>query len=627
MAKGSGNTILQGMLDGTISLDKGLDLLNNMRKASEDANSAIEDLGDAFQTFSKLSIDNTKTLDGTIRSFNFLTKAAFDFSNSMGDMSKLGAVIGLDKAFSAAIGPIEDTISIMSKFTSAAQNAAAVLDGMDEGTRELNSSQFKLAANIGLGYDQAKKFGEVYKEIVRSNSDLATTGFYINPEEFKAATNALQQQGFAMTDLAEKSSVAGKSLNNIQAMTMQAKAMGMDVGEYSKKMGDMVRKSGLSMEDSMKLMASTQDIARDTGLRIDEVTQSLDSATSGFQRMGTTMAFGMPVLKGFAASVAEVGLGISQAGDLAADFSKSLLGIVNNPALAYITSMKGGFSGAMGGGGGVLNPSIQMQAMMLDQTPGSQQELAKNISMGMSETLKSFSGGNIVSVKEAAASPELQSRFYSQQQMLGSMFGISDTATQNRVLEYLQKLEEATYAGDEETAASLEKQISEAAKGNDQTMSIQEKISLAMDHSVSIARDQYATQKGILVATMMGVKNKEGKEGEDLLISNFGKEMNRLGDKLENVLGIGEGTDETSDQDSAKQTAERLAAAANKQAGLAPDSGGAGGSSGAGSGRSSVASGTNPNSTINLNIVVEDKTANKVDITGGVGGSSRPTTK
>jgi hypothetical protein len=126
---------------------------------------------------------------------------------------------------------------------------------------------------------------------------------------------------------------------------------------------------------------------------------------------------------------------------------------------------------------------------------------------------------------------------------------------------------------------------------------------------------------------MMGVKNKEGKEGEDLLISNFGKEMNRLGDKLENVLGIGEGTAEASDQDNAKQTAERLAAAANKQPGLAPDSGSAGGSSGAGSGRSSVASGTNPNSTINLNIVVEDKTANKVDITGGVGGSSRPTIK
>jgi hypothetical protein len=363
-------------------------------------------------------------------------------------------------------------------------------------------------------------------------SELAQKGFYINALEFQAATKALQEQGFAMDALAESSGDAANGLNNVQAMTMQAKAMGKDVGTYAKEMGDMVRKSGLSMEDSMKLMASTQDISRDTGLRVDEVTQSLNSATSGFQRMGTTIGFGMPLLRGFASSITEVGLGISQAGDLAADFSKSLLNITNNPALAYIASMKGGFSGSMGGGGGVLNPSIQMQAMMMDQGPGAQEELAKNLSIGMRETLKSFSGGDIISVKQAAASPELQSRFYTQQQMLGSQFGISDTATQNRVLEYLQKLEEATYAGDEEAAASFERQIAEAAKGNNQTMSIQEKMSLAMDQAVIIAQDQLAYQKGILTATMMGVTNKDGTEGENAFIQKFGGAASKMSDMI-----------------------------------------------------------------------------------------------
>jgi hypothetical protein len=244
--------------------------------------------------------------------------------------------------------------------------------------------------------------------------------------------------------------------------------------------------------------------------------------------MGTTINFGMPVLKGFASSISEVGLGIAQAGDLAADFSKNLLNIVNNPALAYITSMKSGLSGAMGGGGGILNPSIQMQAMMLDQSPDSQAELAKNLSIGMRETLKSFSGSDIISVKQAAESPELQSKFYMQQQMLGSQFGISDTATQNRVLEYLQKLEEATYAGDDEAASMLEKQISEAADANDKTMSIQEKISLSMDKSVILAQEQLASQKGMLTGIMMGVKNKSGTEGEDEFIKRFSSEMDNV---------------------------------------------------------------------------------------------------
>jgi hypothetical protein len=507
---------------GDATLSKTRSVLDAIYDSTDKLKNGLGSLSDAFSKFSNLAINDTKTLEGAVSSINSFTNSLTSAGESLKSLSTLGSTIGLKEVFDNAIDPASQVLRTISTMASAGLETVKVFDGMDAGTRELNSNQFKLAANIGLGFDQAKRFGEVYKDIVSSNSELAQKGFYINALEFQNATRAFQEQGFAMDALAESSGAAANGLNNAQAMTMQAKAMGKDVQTYAKEMGDMVRKSGLSMEDSMKLMASTQDISRDTGLRVDEVTQSLNSATSGFQRMGTTIGFGMPLLKGFASSITEVGLGISQAGDLAADFSKNLLNIVNNPALAYIASMKGGFSGSMGGGGGVLNPSIQMQAMMMDQGPGAQEELAKNLSIGMRETLKSFSGGDIISVKQAAASPELQSRFYTQQQMLGSQFGISDTATQNRVLEYLQKLEEATYAGDEEAAASLERQIAEAAKGNNQTMSIQEKMSLAMDQSVIIAQEQLGYQKGILTATLMGVTNKDGTEGENDFVSKFG---------------------------------------------------------------------------------------------------------
>jgi hypothetical protein len=529
---------------GKLALSDAESGLKSVSDAVESLKTSLGSLSYAFEGFSKLGINNTETLKGSIDSFKSLNSSLDSLIRSGAQLSLLGKSIGLDTVFKSATEPISQVMSAITSLAEAGLNTAKVFDGMDAGTRELNSSQFKLAANIGLGFDQAKKFGEVYKDIVSSNSELAQKGFYINALEFQAATKALQEQGFAMDALAESSGAAANGLNNVQAMTMQAKAMGKDVGTYAKEMGDMVRKSGLSMEDSMKLMASTQDISRDTGLRVDEVTQSLNSATSGFQRMGTTIGFGMPLLRGFASSITEVGLGISQAGDLAADFSKSLLNITNNPALAYIASMKGGFSGSMGGGGGVLNPSIQMQAMMMDQGPGAQEELAKNLSIGMRETLKSFSGGDIISVKQAAASPELQSRFYTQQQMLGSQFGISDTATQNRVLEYLQKLEEATYAGDEEAAASFEKQIAEAAKGNNQTMSIQEKMSLAMDKSVIIAQEQLGYQKGILTAALMGVDNKDGTDGENAFIEKFGAAASKYSGLIDKDSSLSGGGDE-----------------------------------------------------------------------------------
>jgi len=518
-------TYLEDLKNGKTTLDRTIELITALKVASKDTSDGFRDLSNSFEGFSKLSVQNTNTLKGTITAFAQLKYAADNFKDSLQSMSALGQLVGLDDIFKAATAPISGITDIIKNIGEAAANTASALDGMDAGTRELKDSQFSLAANLGLGFDEATKFAEAYRNIISSNSELTKTGFYINADDFQKATSALQKQGIAMDELAEKTDVAGRSLNYVQTMTMQARAMGMDVENYARKMGDMVRKSGISMEDSMKLLASTQDIAKETGLKVDEVTQSLEGASNGFQRMGTTINFGMPVLKGFASSISEVGLGIAQAGDLAADFSKNLLNIVNNPALAYITSIKSGLSGAMGGGGGILNPSIQMQAMMLDQSPDSQAELARNLSIGMRETLKSFSGSDIISVKQAAESPELQTKLYAQQQMLGSQFGISDTATQNRVLEYLQKLEEATYAGDDEAASMLEKQISEAANANDKTMSIQEKISLAMDKSIIIAQDQLASQKGMLTGIMMGVKNESGTEGEDAFIKRFYTEL------------------------------------------------------------------------------------------------------
>lgn len=604
-----------GIKSGTIALPEAEAGLTSVSDAANNLKTSLGSLSDSFSNFSKLAISDTKTLEGSITSIKYFTGSVISMGGSIKSLSKLGSTLALDTAFKSAINPISEVLKTITSLAEAGLNTAKVFDGMDAGTRELNSNQFKLAANIGLGFDQAKRFGEVYKDIVSSNSELAQKGFYINALEFQTATRALQEQGFAMDALAESSGDAANGLNNVQAMTMQAKAMGKDVGTYAKEMGDMVRKGGLSMEASMKLMASTQDISRDTGLRVDEVTQSLNSATSGFQRMGTTIGFGMPLLRGFASSITEVGLGISQAGDLAADFSKSLLNIVNNPALAYIASMKGGFSGSMGGGGGVLNPSIQMQAMMMDQGPGAQEELAKNLSIGMRETLKSFSGGDIISVKQAAASPELQSRFYTQQQMLGSQFGISDTATQNRVLEYLQKLEEATYAGDEEAAASFEKQIAEAAKGNNQTMSIQEKMSLAMDQAVIIAQDQLAYQKGILTATMMGVTNKDGTEGENAFIKKFGGAASKVSEMMGKNRDL-----TTEDGDLAKRVGERRKELETEfgipqNAEVPPAS-----VSGAGLGRSGGTTSNVPPPTVsstNVSITVTDSTKSGITVTSG----------
>jgi hypothetical protein len=476
------------------ALDDGL---NKLVRGASAVESGFSGLARTLDSFSRISLSSSNSINGVAETLGGLSKGVKTFADAFKTIPLIGS------AFGPLLSSISATTDIFASAVSVAEDMAKSYDGLDKGTRDLIKTQWSYTANLGLTFDQAVKNKDAFIDLIKANSDLADSGTYLDSEEFKKGLTNLQRAGILMEDLAKASGVASGGINNMQAMTMQATAMGMGIETYTSKMANMVRKSGLSIEDSMKLMASAQTIASETGLRVDDVTQSLESAVSGFQKMGATMDFGRPVLKGFADSVKEVGLGIEQAGDLASEFSKSLLGIVNNPALAYITAMKGGFAGGMGGGaGGVLNPSIQMQAMMLDQGPGAQAELARNLSAGMREMLTSQTGGEVITLKEAAAGDAgTQSRFYTQQQMLGSVYGISDTTTQSRVLEYLEKLESATAEGDQEQISKINQQIAEATKGSDKVFDIQQKISASLDKSVLLLQEQLFLAKENFIRT------------------------------------------------------------------------------------------------------------------------------
>ena len=491
------------------------------------ASTAVRGLTDAMETFSTAGFKTSTVLKDMVSAFDKGTLSAEKFVDT------ISTGLGNSESIKVITDSLKGVLRVMGDVTEIAYESVKAYDAMDSGLRTFAKDQFQLAAGIGATFEESEKFAKSYRKIIDSNSELSRAGLYIGSQDVKNTIGVLQKAGITIDELGEKSSVGIRNnkeyaISNAQTMAAQAEAMGMTVETYSGKMATMVRKSGLSMQDSMKLMAASQDIARNTGLTVDEVTASLEGATSSFQRMGTTIDFGRPILKGFADSLKEVGLGVAQAGDLTSAFSQSLLKIVDSPALAYMTSLKGGFGAAAGGGaGGILAPSIQMQAQMMDQTPGSQAELARNLSEGMRETLKSFTGGDIITVKEAAASPELSTQFYTQQKMLGSTYGISDSGTQNRVLEYLSQLEDATYAGDQDTVDMLSKQIEEATKSNDKTMSLQEKMSQDIERSKMLIDEQVQLMKIDI--------------GETFKQANYGSEWKEMYSTLDRIGGKGQG--------------------------------------------------------------------------------------
>ena len=598
--------------DANAELTQGL---RGITEGTRDVASGLDSMGNALSGFSKLSIDGKNSFEGLSVSL----KQGISSLKSFTEVAE--SVPLLSTLMAPLVGTLKVAMDTMSNVIDITKNMAEAYDGIDQGTRELTKNQYGYAAGLGLTFDQAVKNTSAFQGLIKANSELSASGIYFDSDDFKRGVDVLQSAGIAMEDLTRASGVASGGLNNMQAMSLQAKAMGMDIGEYSRKIADMVRKNGISIEESMSLMASSQSIAGETGLKVDEVTQSLESATSGFQKMGATMDFGRPVLKGFADSVREVGLGIGQAGDLAADFSKSLLGIVNNPALAYMTAMKGGFGGGMGGPGGILNPSIQMQALMLDQKPGAQAELASNLSMGMREMLKSQTGGEIITVKEAAAGDAAtQSRFYTQQQMLGSMYGISDTTTQSRVLEYLEQLETATAEGNKEQVDKINQQIADATNANDKTFDIQQKIAQSLDKSLILAQEQLNVQKASFI----------DKGGESAILSKIDAMTNisekMLGAKGSELEGL------KSDYDKAKADLFKLenikdkidSARSGNAAEVPPASAGTGNAPReSGLGSSSVGTTAAIQQEVNVKLIVEDRTKDGASVTPG-GTSAGP---
>lgn len=487
--------------------------MSDLKETMGATSGAIDDAARALDRFSSAGMNNQTTLKSMIDSVSAIDSSIQDLSRAITALPGIPSIVG---------DSITEISSVIKNFATIGGGIITSIDDMDSGLRKFASSQYKIAGNLGQTFETSQRFLQIYRDIIKENSILAQDGIYIGSDDLKKNIEVLEKAGISIDELSKSSEVLGVKMSNAQMMTAQAKSMGMDITDYSSKVAEMIRRYGLSMEDSMKLMAANGDIAKNTGLRVDEVTSTLSSATSAFQRFGTTVDFGRPILSGFADSVKEVGLGISQAQDLTNGFSQSLMKIVDNPGLAYITSIKGGLSEYSGGG--VLNSSIQMQAKMLDQTPGAQADLAKSLSEGIRDTLKSFTGGDIITVKQAAESPELQTKFYTQQQLLSSTYGIGDTATQDRVLEYLANLEEANSSGDQELSSKIEEQIKQAIEANNSTTSIEQQISDKIERSIMIAQEQLQVGKQQLVQS---IKEKYGENLQDAL-----EKLNSLADSI-----------------------------------------------------------------------------------------------
>lgn len=357
------------------------------------------------------------------------------------------------------------------------------LDAPSKQIRAFDNEIFQMGKTFGGTIEESRKFADSLKK--ETVSDFAQS-MHMTAREMGDFVAATSQTSLSLGQLNETVDT-GIGVTTLYAVAAgQAAAMGINVGQAATLINTAMNKQGKSAQEAAEMLGMFSGVAETVGLKANTVANTLNGAIQRFQKLGMAADFGRPILEGFGRVMNNLGLGIEEATGLTQTLGGALAGLTNDYANAYIMFQRGGLD--IGGGGGVLGASIGMQAALLeaDQT-GDQGAIGAQLVTGLRDTLESFTGGNIVTVQQAAESPELQNQFYVQQQLLKSQFGIGDDASATRVLDLLADIDNASRSGDKEAQKMLQEQLSKEVEGRDKTLDEWEKANRNLEIQSNLA--------------------------------------------------------------------------------------------------------------------------------------------
>jgi len=482
------------------------------RKAAKEAKDTTEGFNSSVKSIFELgsSVGGSK-VGGMTPAFEEAAEAISGMtdagSKSLSFLGTLASKIpGVGSAANAMFQAMSVGTSILGELGEGAVESAKLLaetfDGPSRALREYDKGIFDLGKQFGSTIGEAERFADGLR--TETASQFAQS-MYLTKDAMTGFVEATKNTSLSLDQLNQSVDTGIGSTKLYAVAAAQAAAMGVSVSEGAEYFNTAMNKQGKSAQEAAEMIGGFSAVAKETGLRASTVASTLNSAVQGFEKLGMSADFGRPILEGFGRTMQDMGLGIENAVDLTRTLTSALADLTTNYANAYLVFQRGGLDIGGGGGSGVLGASIGMQAAMLEaEQTGEQSDIGAQLAMGMKDTLASFTGGDIVTVQQAAESPELQNQFYIQQQMLKNQFGVGDDKSATRVLDMLSRLDDATRSGDVDTKAELEKQLKNEMEGRDKTLDEWEKANqqLAIQSNLLavLARPALEGMRGVAAA-------------------------------------------------------------------------------------------------------------------------------
>ena len=491
-------------------------------------------IGISGPTVNSLNEINAAVLGGG-KSMEAMTSTVKTLGSSLGALGDgFGGLIKLVPGIGSVGKALSDIGSSAGSLTSAVgslgdafMNVVKAGDAFSYINRELASSNYALAAQFGDTMDESVKF----TNFMLGNSKRlagADFGFQNFESETKVMAEALSKSKISFDRMQESVTSTAGTLDLYSMAVLQSNSMGISAESYAKLMSEAMIDQGMSVQRASETLAMYSDIAKRTGLTVNTISGALSGLGGSFRKMGLDANFGQSFLDGFVKSLSETGIGIENAADLAKTFGSTMANLSTNYSSSFVTAQRGGLDQ---GSGGALGAGIQMQARLMDPN-ANQAEVGKELAGAVRDTIASFTGGEIVTVKDAAESrdPRMEQAFVIQSKLLGSMYGINDSTEQARTLELLQKMSEVEATGTEDGMAALGSQLKSALNLRQQTISNEEKLNRLGAAQIAELSLQTQTLGKILMAI-----------GEEELVGSAAGIMEKSFDSVQSFLNSAEG--------------------------------------------------------------------------------------
>ena len=462
--------------------------LSTLKKRQEELQAA-QDLG------SKLELNNTES---KIKSYRLmqdeLQKVNVKSEEGKAVLSKvkketsgiLSVFASFGTTMTASVDAMKSKLGGLGKVLGSAMPMAAAkmrvefLQTMDANTGGLLTAQKETLAFQKSISQAGQSFGQTFEKahgntrnFLKNWTDTVNT-VKATPEEVNKVREAfkdvmpIQEQVRHLSSLKSAHSGLSSTISATNAALLVSAATGMDAGKAAQWMGQAITELGNTTEEAAQNFARISWAADKSGLGFEKVGQSIMSAADALKMWGGTVSGVAPVYKAFSDSLAGTGRqGLTP--QLLQSFVSGLQG------MQFGTRALLGLQAPGGGGKGAIGAGLQMEAD-LEKGP----EGMKNIAANLSQTLKNFGGGKVVTREQALSDPALERNFMVQRQLLMQTMNL-DQASANKTLAMLQSIDQNGLSAGGDTADQLDTLLKSGEKTNESTQDILQK---AMNESV-----------------------------------------------------------------------------------------------------------------------------------------------